>query len=223
MNLSDIQTNSNFISYLTDNDTNVNNVVTTHGNKLPTEKYTSSTFNDIKPTINFIMMLSDGGYSLWLDWYDILTQFFKYENYVNVYKPWIFMNILKSGTWNLDIDTINKIQDVLVNLCKAPKNEEEFNNYYNIYTQNRELNTNSYWYKLRGLMTITDISYNGYGYNIACTQRVPLLGETNGIPFDIQVRDTSSFFAIVSNNYCNANNKKSIPLETLLDVMQLPL
>lgn len=224
VNLSDVQTNSNFISYQINNNSNVNNVVTINGNNIPTEKYTLSSFNDIFPTVQYIMTMCDVQSKFWLEpiWYDILIQFFTYENYINKYKPWIFINILKSGIWNLEIETINKIQDILTNLSKAPKNEEEFNKYYNIYTPNHEINTNSYWYKFRALMTIADISYNGYGYNIACTQTVPLLGEANGIPFDVQVRDISSYFAIVSNNYFNANNKSSIPLETLLDVMQLP-
>lgn len=222
VNLSDVQTNSNLIAYRINPNSDVNNVVTENGNYIPIEKYTSSTFVKIEPSIKMVIRLSDGDFNFWKNSYEELKTYFDYSNYINIYKPWLFINMLKSGIWNLELSKVKEIYDVLENLSKIPSSVEEFNNYYNIYQNGSELNTNSYWYKFRELMTVTNITYNGYGYNIACTQTVPLLGEGAGIPFDIQVYDISSYLGIVSNNYFVANNKKSIPFETLQDIMQLP-
>ena len=222
VNLSDVQTNSNLIAYRINNNSDVNNVVTQNGNNIPIEKYTSATFAAIEPSIRMLLRLSDGDFNFWKNSYNELKNYFDYNNYTQFYKPWLFVNMLKSGIWNLELSKVKEIYDVLENLSKIPSNIDDFNKNYNIYLNDSELNTNSYWYKWRQLMNITSLAYNGYGYNIACTQTVPLLGEGAGIPFDIQVYDISSYLGIVSNNFYNANNKKSIPSETMHDIMQLP-
>lgn len=222
VNLSDVQTNSNLISYRIDNNSDVNNVVTENGNNIPLSKYDSNTINELQASIEMILALSDYTSQDWVNETDLFKKFFVYENYINIYQPWKIINILKTGTWNLETEIINKIIPILNNLSKIPETEEDFNNHYNIYNPDNSLNTNSYWYQWRVLMTVTNIVYNGFGLNIACNQIVPLLGEGAGIPFNIQVYDSSSYFAILSNNFYHSNNKKSIPIKTLLDVMQLP-
>lgn len=222
VNLNDVQTNANLIAYHINNNSNVNNLVSENQNQIPIEKYTSNTYIEIEPSIKMVLTLGNGDFNYWKSQYNLFSPYFNYDNYVNYYKPWLFINMLKTGIWNLETSKVKEIYDVLYNLSKIPKNIDEFNKYYNIYANSNNLNTNSYWYKLRSLMTVTNITYNGYGYNISCTQTVPLLGEGAGIPFDIQVYDISSYLAIVSNNYFYYNNKKSIPFETLQDIMQLP-
>lgn len=220
--LSDAQSNSSFIAYEINNETNVNKLITVNGNNFPLNKYDFNYLLDIKNSIILVKNLSSS-LSFIESNYQNFQQFFIYDNYINIYQPWKLMKIIKNGIWNLEISKVIPILKVVEKLCLIPNNETEYNEYYNLFNANGKLNENSYWYKWRNLMSFANIVYNGYGYEISCKQVVPLLGDSSAIPFTIQLYDLSSYFTIISNNYFNSNNKSAIPLKTLMDVLQLPL
>ena len=221
VNLSDVQTNSNFIAYEIDNDANVNKLITSENVELPTSKYSVDYLNEISKSIQFVKM-SSYSFAYIKSNYDYYANLYKYENYMNS-QPWKFVKLMKNGIWNLEISKITPIQKIIEKLCEIPSSVDEYNNYYNLFLPSGQFNENSYWYKWRNLMSYDEIVFNGYGYNMSCRQVVPLLGESAAIPFTIQVYDLSSYFSIISSNYLNSNNKSAIPLRTLLDALQLPL
>lgn len=220
--LSDAQSNSNFIAYEVNNDTDVNKLITVNGNNFPLNKYDFNYLLEIKNSITLVKSLTES-LSFIENNYNKYKDFFEYENYINVYQPWKLIKIIKNGIWNLEISKVIPILKVIEKLCLIPSDETEYNQYYNLFDSNGRLNENSYWYKWRNLMSFANIVYNGYGYEISCKQVVPLLGDSSAIPFTIQLYDLSSYFTIISNNYYSSNNKSAIPLRTLMDVLQLPL
>ncbi len=223
INLNESQDNSTFIMYMVDNDSEVNKLITNNDTVFPIAKYNENYFkNEIYNSFKFCWSLRNS-LSYIESNYNEYSEQFLYSQYMNVYKPWLFMQLISNGIWNLSNDVIENIIPIVQKLALKPQNENEYNQYYNIYNSDKTINKNSYWYKLRQNMQVKTMIYNGCGYNISCTQTIPLIGDSAAIPFDIQLYDITSYFAIASSNYFNASNKKTIPHQTLMDIMQLPL
>ena len=82
VNLSDVQTNSNFIAYEIDNDANVNKLITSENVELPTSKYSVDYLNEISKSIQFVKM-SSYSFAYIKSNYDYYANLYKYENYIN--------------------------------------------------------------------------------------------------------------------------------------------
>ena len=198
-------------------------VLDKNSNKIPNLIYTPDSVADTSAQYNYFYMVSN-------DYYETndyrLTEIknaFNYQEYM-AKKPWNFAKLVLNSIWNLDVNITKNLIKTVEPLAKMPQNQNDYDLNYNIFDKNGGINKNSYWLKWRELMGINDIKYTGYGYSIGLKQNIPLLGKDSQLPFTSDVYDLSSYFAIASSNFINANKgKKSfIPQRTLEGALQLP-
>lgn len=87
VNLSDVQTNSNFVTYLINNNSEVNNLVTENNNQIPNSKFNSQSINELSNSISFVKSMDNSFDTILGNYYQGEKDFFNYSNYINVYKP----------------------------------------------------------------------------------------------------------------------------------------
>ena len=230
-NLSDILSGNSFIlanaSFPNSINTEVvNSVVLDKGsNKVPNMIYTPQSVSSTYNQYTYFLAMSKDRYETGNPSRPDTVKQFEYQNYMAA-QPWNFAKMILNSVWNLDVNVTDQLIQTIIPLAKRPESEQQYNEYYNPFNSSdtNQLNKNSYWLKWRDLMGINDIKYNGYGWSINLKQNIPLLGKDAQLPFTADAYDLSSYFAIASSNYINANKGKKafIPERTLEGALQLP-
>ena len=225
-NVTDILSGNNFIvtngNFPNSIDTDpVNKLVLNEGSYVPNQIYNSNTIVDLRKSFSLYDLLWDinsiPGNQYW-------ASLFSYESYLN-YKPWIVAQMMLNSIWNLDDESTQDYIKIIEPLAKIPSREEYYKDYDLYYNGNaNNVNKNSYWYQWRQYMYYKDVRYTGFGFDIDMVQTIPLLGPSAQIPFSLSIYDPTSYFAVASSNFMNANKsvKEAIPYKTLIQALQLP-
>lgn len=233
LSLYDITTNNSFLLSLANentslNDNVVNGLVLNSGVTAPSAVY-SSADNSLINDVLYFYAIRELAVNNSESYFNLIKDIFDYNTYLSN-KPWLLASMLSNSVWNLNDSSKQKILNVMNNLTTRPDSEDGYYTYFYPFTSNDatytnyKWNTNSYFYKLVQMFSLSSVSYNGYGYSILASQVIPLIGTGGDIPFTISYYDTSSYFAVISSNYMTANKGTKAVLDerTIKQASALP-